>query len=159
MMTDLDLSAVTACVVDASRVLTNAQVVSRLSKDFYWYSPVLRKLLDDKVADAVVQPLSTDEIVRVLACCYERRIAVTARGAGTGNYGQAVPLEGGVVLDLSRMDTIETITPDGVAVVGPGVRLGTLKQRRESRAGSFAAIQARLPRPVSADFWAAAPAA
>jgi FAD/FMN-containing dehydrogenase len=108
-------------------MLTSPQVVQRLSKDFYWYSPILKKLLDDKVADAVVQPVSTEEVVRVLACCYRRRIPVTARGAGTGNYGQAVPLAGGVVLDLSRMDTIEAITTDGVAIAGPGVRLGSLE--------------------------------
>ena len=52
---------------------------------------------------------------------------MTARGAGTGNYGQAVPLHGGVVLDLARMDRIEAIQPDGVAVCEPGVRLGALE--------------------------------
>jgi FAD/FMN-containing dehydrogenase len=54
-------------------------------------------------------------------------LPVTARGAGTGNYGQAVPLEGGVILDLSRMDHIEEIQPQGVAVCQPGVRLGDLE--------------------------------
>jgi len=127
MITDEDLAALRACLAEPARVLTNPQVVQRLSKDFYWYSPVLKKLLDDKFADAVVQPVTTDEVVRVLGCCYQRRIPVTARGAGTGNYGQAVPLEGGVVLDLARMDTIEAITSEGVAVAGPGVRLGVLE--------------------------------
>ena len=127
MMSDADLAAITGCVGDPARVLTNPQLVQRLSKDFYWYSPVLKKLLDDKVADAVVQPISTDEVVRVLACCYRLRIPVTARGAGTGNYGQAIPLEGGVVLDLARMDAIEAITPEGVAISGPGTRLAALE--------------------------------
>ena len=126
-MTDADVAAVSGCVADPGRVLTNPQVVQRLSRDFYWYSPVLKKLLDDKQADAVVQPVSTDEIVRVLACCHARGIPVTARGAGTGNYGQAIPLESGVVLDLSRMDAIDEITADGVAICGPGVRLGVLE--------------------------------
>jgi len=126
-MTEADLTAVTACVTTPERVITNPQSVLRLSRDFYWYSPVLKKLLDDKVAEAVVQPVSTDEIVRVLACCYERRIPVTPRGAGTGNYGQAIPLHGGVVLDLARMDTIDEITADGVAVTGPGARLATIE--------------------------------
>ncbi len=126
-MTDEDLSALTACVADPTRVLTSPAIVQRLSRDFYWYSPVLKKLLDDKQADAVVQPVSTQEVVQVLACCHERSIPVTARGAGTGNYGQAVPLHGGVVLDLSRLDTIEDITTDGVAVVAPGVRLAALE--------------------------------
>jgi FAD/FMN-containing dehydrogenase len=38
-----------------------------------------------------------------------------------------VPLEGGIVLDLSFMDKLETITPDGVAVCQPGLRLGVLE--------------------------------
>jgi FAD/FMN-containing dehydrogenase len=119
-------------VADASRVITQPQVVERLSKDFYWYSPVLKPLLDDKHADVVVQPVSTEEIVAVLRLCYERGVPVTLRGAGTGNYGQAVPLEGGVVLDLQRMDAIESIAvpeegSDAVAVCGPGVKLGVLE--------------------------------
>ena len=112
---------------DPSRVLTNPQVVEQLSRDFYWYSPVLRKQLDGKLGDVVVQPLSAEEIQKVLRYCYGNSIPVTARGAGTGNYGQAVPLEGGVVLDLARMDRIEQIQPDGVAVCQPGVRLGDLE--------------------------------
>jgi FAD/FMN-containing dehydrogenase len=127
MMTEADLAAVNSCVDAPEQVITQPQIVQRLSRDFYWYSPVLKKLLDDKVADAVVQPVSTDEVVRVLACCFARNIPVTARGAGTGNYGQAIPLHGGVVLDLARMDAIEEITPDGVAITGPGTRLGTLE--------------------------------
>ena len=127
MMTGADLSALAACLAQPERVLTQPQVVQRLSRDFYWYSPVLKKLLDDKQADAVVQPVSTNEIVRVLACCYARGIPVTARGAGTGNYGQAIPLQGGVVLDLARMDAIDEITADGVAIAEPGVRLGALE--------------------------------
>ncbi len=112
---------------DPSRVITQPSVVERLSRDFYWYSPILRPLLDGKRADLVVQPLTTDEVRHILAFCYQHSIPVTTRGAGTGNYGQAVPLAGGVVLDLSRMDLIEAITPDGVAICQPGVRLGALE--------------------------------
>lgn len=126
-MTEADHQAVAACVAEPSRYVTNAATVQRLSRDFYWYSPVLKKLLDDKTAEAVVQPVSVDEVVATLACCHARRIPVTARGAGTGNYGQAIPLHGGVVLDLARMDGIEAITDEGVAVTGPGTRLGVLE--------------------------------
>ena len=127
MMTEDDLRALAECVASPERVITNNQTVQRLSRDFYWYSPVLKKLLDDKVAEAVVQPVSTEEVVRVLACCHARHIPVTARGAGTGNYGQAVPLHGGVVLDLAGIDAIHEITADGVAICGPGTRLGVLE--------------------------------
>ena len=114
-------------VADPSRVIVNPQVVEQLSRDFYWYSPVLRKQLDGKVGEVVVQPLSAAEVQNVLRYCHAHDLAVTARGAGTGNYGQAVPLRGGVVLDLARMDRIEKIQTDGVAVCQPGVRLGDLE--------------------------------
>jgi hypothetical protein len=126
MTTPLEVS-LAAIVADPTRVSTVPQVVNRLSRDFYWYSPVLRKQLDGKIADVVVHPLTVSEIQAILRYCYAHDIPVTARGAGTGNYGQAVPLHGGVLLDLSRMDQIESITPDGVAVCGPGVRLGVLE--------------------------------
>jgi len=116
-----------AVLGDASRVLTQPQVVERLSRDFYWYSPVLKAALDDKRADVVVQPLGVAEICAVMRYCYAQGVPVTVRGAGTGNYGQAVPLHGGVVLDLQRMDRIEGIGEDGVAVCEPGVKLGALE--------------------------------
>ena len=103
-MTASDIAALTICLSDPARVITNAQIVQRLSRDFYWYSPILKKQLDDKTAEVAVQPVSVKEIERILACCYERNVPVTTRGAGTGNYGQAVPLHGGVVLDLVNMD-------------------------------------------------------
>ena len=120
--------ALAALLGDGARVLTQPEVVEQLSRDFYWYSPVLRKQLDGKVGDVVVQPRSAAEIQDILRYCHAHNLPVTARGAGTGNYGQAVPLRGGVVLDLARMDRIEAIEPEGVAVCQPGVRLGVLEQ-------------------------------
>ncbi len=72
-------------------------------------------------------PSISGEVRGILRFCFARDIPVTPRGAGTGNYGQAIPLNGGVVLDLSLMDRIEAITADGVAVCEPGVRLGVLE--------------------------------
>ena len=108
--------ALASILGDDARVLTHPQVVERLSRDFYWYSPILRKQLDGKVADLVVQPLTTTEVREVLQYCQAESIPVTTRGAGTGNYGQAVPLYRGVVLDLVGMDRVESIQSDGVAV-------------------------------------------
>jgi len=116
-----------ALVGDAARVIDNPQVVERLSRDFFWYSPVLKKQLDGKTADVVVQPVNAEEVQRVLGFCFANEVPVTARGSGTGNYGQAVPLHRGVVLDLSLMDKIDAITEDGVAICGPGVRLAALE--------------------------------
>jgi len=127
MMDPHHAAALVSLLGDDTRILTQPQVVERLSRDFYWYSPVLRKQLDGKVGDLVVQPVSVDEVQSVLRYCHTHSLAVTVRGAGTGNYGQAVPLQGGVVLDLARMDRIEDIQADGVAVCQPGVRLGSLE--------------------------------
>lgn len=114
-------------ITDPVRVLTAPTVIDRLSHDFYWYSPVLRPMLMGKNGDIAVQPVSVEEILAVLRFAGENGVPVTVRGAGTGNYGQCVPLEGGIVLDLSLMDKLEEITADGVAVCQPGLRLGALE--------------------------------
>jgi glycolate oxidase subunit GlcD len=62
-------------------------------------------------AEAYVTPRSTEEVALVLAHCNERRIAVTPRGGGSGLAGGAVPLEGGVVLGLERMDAVRAFDP------------------------------------------------
>jgi FAD/FMN-containing dehydrogenase len=116
-----------AAIADPARILTAPAVLDRLSHDFYWYSPILRPLLASKVGEVAVQPVSVDEILSVLGFAEEHETPVTVRGAGTGNYGQCVPLEGGIVLDLSLMDKLEEITADGVAVCQPGLRLGQLE--------------------------------
>jgi FAD/FMN-containing dehydrogenase len=121
------VAALASLLGDPARVVSHPQTVEQLSRDFYWYSPVLRKELDGKVGELVVQPVTAAEVQSVLQYCYAHEIPVTARGAGTGNYGQAVPLHGGIVLDLARMDRIQEIRADGVAVCEPGVRLGVLE--------------------------------
>ncbi len=112
---------------DSARVLTAPSVLDRLSHDFYWYSPILRPMLVDKNGDVAVQVISVDELLAVLRYAGRNEIPVTVRGAGTGNYGQCVPLHGGIVVDLSLMDKLETITTDGVAICQPGLRLGALE--------------------------------
>ncbi len=71
---------------DSTRVLTQPQVVERLSRDFYWYSPILKAQLDGKHADVIVQPISASEIQAVLRHCYLHEIPVTVGGSGPGNY-------------------------------------------------------------------------
>ncbi len=114
-------------IADPARVLAAPAVLDRLSHDFYWYSPILRGKLASKCCDVAVQAVNVEEVLAVLRFAGRHEIPVTARGAGTGNYGQCVPLEGGIVLDLSQMDKLEEITPEGVAVCQPGLRLAVLE--------------------------------
>jgi len=126
-------SGLSEIIGDKARILTAPAVLDRLSHDFYWYSPVLRPRLAGKCGDVAVQPVNVDEILAVLRFAGQHEIPVTVRGAGTGNYGQCVPLEGGIVLDLALMDKLEEITADGVAVCQPGLRLGTLETEARKR--------------------------
>ena len=101
---------------------TDPALVRQKSRDFFWYSPVLNRRLRGCSAQAVISPRNEAEVVRVVACCVRHRIPIIARGGGTGNYGQAVPLQGGVVLDMTGLDTIEWQRP-GMIRVGPGRKL------------------------------------
>src|SRR5258705_9444414 len=53
--------------------------------------------------DAVVWPLTTDEVVEVVRACGDARVPLTPRGAGSSLEGNPIPVRGGVVLDCSRM--------------------------------------------------------
>lgn len=74
------------------------------------------------VPSAVVRPGSTDEVAQVLRWAGRNRVPVVPRGAGTSLAAGAVPLHGGIVLALTRMNSILSIDPvDLVATVQPGV--------------------------------------
>jgi FAD/FMN-containing dehydrogenase len=103
-------------------VIDEPQVVRKRSRDFFWYSPILNSELADKSADIIVSPRDEADVVRVAAACAKRRIPLTVRAAGTGNYGQAVPLEGGVLLDITALTGIEWQRPGSIRV-GAGSRL------------------------------------
>lgn len=103
-----DVGALSADLGAIRTVVDRAQVKLR-SRDFYWYSPVLKRQLRDVTADLVVMPASEAELIETMKACHARNIPVTPRGAGTGNYGQAMPLKGGVLLDLSLLNTIPHI--------------------------------------------------
>ncbi len=113
---------------------TNSKIVRGKSRDFFWYSPVLKEKLDHVVGDAIVSPRSEQEVVQVLAACWALDIPVTPRGGGTGNYAQSMPLAGGVVLDMTRMNKIKSIG-DGVLVVEPGALMGDIEKETRSNSG------------------------
>ena len=82
--------------------------------------------------EAVVFPHSTEEVSAILKLANTELIPVTPRGAGTNTSGEVLPLKGGIVLDMSRMDKILDICPqDRVAVVQPGVVYGHLNKKLE----------------------------
>jgi glycolate oxidase len=97
--------------------------------------------------DAVVFPGTNAEVAAIVCLANVHRFPVVPRGAGTGRSGGSVPIEGGVVLVLTRLNRILEISrPDLVAVVEPGVILTRLKQAVEAQGLYYP------PDPASADF-------
>jgi FAD/FMN-containing dehydrogenase len=98
------------------RSTTDERELRLKSKDFHWYSPVLTPQLKDCVADLVVSPRTEDEVAIVAATAAKRRVPITIRGGGTGNYGQSVPLKGGIVLDTTQLAEVKAVEPGLIRV-------------------------------------------
>ncbi|WP_069807590.1 FAD-binding oxidoreductase [Vulcanisaeta thermophila] len=72
--------------------------------------------------DVVVFPRSTEEVARVVRLAWENRIPIVARGSGTSLSGGALPLEGGIVISLARMNRVlELDLENETATVEAGV--------------------------------------
>ena len=111
--------------LDGIRIEDNPAIVKQKSRDFFWYSPVLKRELDHVTADLVVSPKDEAEVIRVLTACFDQGVPVTPRGSGTGNYGQAMPLAGGVVLNLADFNALKSVSR-GRAVAEPGAILANI---------------------------------
>jgi glycolate oxidase len=99
------------------------------------------------VPEVVVFPGSALEVSQILQLANRHRFPVTPRGTGTGRTGGAVPVAGGMVLVLTRLNRILEINPDDlVAVVEPGVITGQLKSAAEEYGLYYP------PDPGSADY-------
>ncbi len=114
---------------------------TRLSRDFYDYSPVLVPLLAGRVAQLAARATSVAEVVAVAGACARHGVPLTLRGAGTGNYGQCVPLAGGMVLDLTGLRALRHLDPhSGVVEAEAGWVLADL-DRRLGQAGRALRLQ------------------
>jgi len=88
-------------------------------------------------ADLVVLPADTAEIAAIARLCSDHRVPLVPRGGGTGYTGGSVPVRGGVVLSLERLNRILRIDEQSLfAVVQPNVITGDLQDAVE-RVGLF----------------------
>ena len=118
--------------VDNLEIIEGQSDIKRLSRDFYNYSPVLTEKLDGCIADLVVRPIDHHAVKKVAEICWKFSIPLTLRGAGTGNYGQAVPLFKGVVMQMSHFNKLEEFDPDtGFVKVQSGCVMGDLNKELE----------------------------
>lgn len=99
----------------------------QLSRDFYWYSPVLSAQLDSCIADLVVKVSTEDDVRQVAAVAAKWKLPLTVRAGGTGNYGQCVPLQGGLVMDVTQLCRVLSIE-DGRVRVQAGACMHDIEQ-------------------------------
>lgn len=103
------------------KVSTNPEVLKEYSHD---------KWNASHLPDAVVFAECTEDVSYLMGFANSREIPVTTRGAGVGYVGGCVPVKGGIVLSMERMNKILEVNPaDGVAVVQPGVITGDLQAK------------------------------
>ena len=114
-ITDKDIAALKNIVGEGS-VLTGAEISEDYSHD------ELGGI--EKMPEALVRAISTEQISAVMKLAYERSIPVTVRGSGTGLVGSAVAIEGGILLETTKMNKILELDRENLTVtVQPGVLL------------------------------------
>ncbi len=112
-----------------SRVIDDPDILASMAGDKSHCAPAMPHL--------AIRVRTEEEIGRVLVAAQQHRVPVTPRGAGTGKSGGAIPICGGLILDLSKMtDTKEIDRRNLLAVVEPGVITGAFQQAVE-REGLF----------------------
>ncbi len=71
---------------------------------------------------AVVMPITQDEVIQTVRACYRHEVPFVARGSGTSLSGGSLPVAGGIVIALNRLNRILRLDPqERIAVVEPGV--------------------------------------
>ena len=103
--TTLDWGAFAAELAPVA-VISEPVLVKKRSRDFFWYSPILNQKLRKCFGDLVAQPKTPEELRHVLATAYRHDAPITLRGGGTGNYGQSVPMDGGLIIETTGMNRI-----------------------------------------------------
>jgi FAD/FMN-containing dehydrogenase len=108
----------------ADKVVSDPRKIRRYLRDFSWYSPILESAFADTAVDAVIKPASLDELTAVVALAARARVPLTMRGAGTGNYGQSLPLKRGLVVDIRGVVGVLNIEEGRICVL-PGTIMKT----------------------------------
>jgi FAD/FMN-containing dehydrogenase len=108
-------------------VSTELPTRERASRDGSYLSPIIKAQLPLGLADLVAYPVTAEQIAATVAAAVAHKVAITPRGRGTGNYGQAIPMSGGLVLDMSRAKTIHHIS-EGSITADAGATFVQLEQ-------------------------------
>lgn len=128
-MTEPDYTALEAELRDVlgpRGVSSDMRQREKASVDGARMSPIIAEMLPLGIADLVAFPTTAQEIADVVGLAARHGVAITPRGKGTGNYGQAIPMPGGLVLDTSRARTIIEVG-DGWITADAGAPMNALE--------------------------------
>lgn len=121
------IEAVKSRVVEEMEKIVGSECVSTHQTDLYIYSQDMTQA-EPSWPDIVVLPKSVEEVQAIMHLANKKKLPVTPYVAGGNIGGLTIPLKGGVVLDLKRMDRIiEVNETDMYAVIEPGVTFGHMK--------------------------------
>jgi FAD/FMN-containing dehydrogenase len=93
-------------LLGGKRVSVEEAARATASADWAHMSPILSARLPAGLADVVAWPAGPDDLAAAVGLAHRHGVPVTVRGKGTGNYGQAIPLHNGLVIDTGDMDRI-----------------------------------------------------
>ncbi|NLU84312.1 FAD-binding oxidoreductase [Rhodococcus sp. HNM0569] len=116
-----------AGILGEGGVSTAPRALARASKDGSGMSPILTAQQPLGAPDLVCCPKSAHQVPDVVRAAVRRGVPITTRGKGTGNYGQAVPRYGGLVIDMTGLTTISALG-DGYVTAEAGARMITLER-------------------------------
>jgi FAD/FMN-containing dehydrogenase len=120
-------AAVKTGVVKELEEIVGSDFISTNEADLYIYSQDMTQA-EPSWPDVVVMPKSADEVQATIGLANREKIPVTPYVSGGNIGGLAIPLKGGIVLDLKRMNRIIEVSDiDMYAVIEPGVTFGHIK--------------------------------
>lgn len=105
-----------------SRISFNKTERKLYSHDIAAMPPIIKPFIGSTLADAVVQPESEEELIKLVNFALNHNIAITPRGNATSGYGGVLPLKKGIIVDFYRMKKIIKInSSDNTVTVQPGI--------------------------------------
>ncbi len=114
----------------AHRIVTDATLRAEADHDQNVYlDRLFTRVLSRAVPDVVFLPAAVAEVEEALRWARDEGVPVTVRGAASSALGGSVPSDGGLTLDLARLDHVDIDAGSDVCVIGAGARLRTVHRR------------------------------
>lgn len=132
-MSEFSYNQVTPELIEAFKQIVPGKVYDKeaINEDFsHDEMPIYGK----GTPDVLVEATTTEDIAAIVKLCYDNNVPVIPRGAGTGLTGAAVALNGGVMIDMTKMNKILEYDKENFVVrVQPGVLLNDLAEDAQSQ--------------------------